>query len=148
MTFLILLVLIMFLYWDLHHLAKITIMFFDSDCQHQLKQNPLLSKITATFPRGQYVKSTALPTALQNINEDHGWLKYLCEKYPTSSSHCSYKPGKVMEFKTCLQKSLNLMLAWKMAFILAKLLKISESHWKISILRNWTHYHVSFGNDL
>ena len=27
--------------------------------------------------------------------------------------HGSYKPGKVMEFKACLEKSLNFMLAWK-----------------------------------
>ena len=40
-----------------------------------------------------------------------------------------------MEFKTCPEKSLNLLLAWKMAFCLEKSLQISESHWKIPILK-------------
>ena len=62
--------------------------------------------------------------------------------------HGSYKPGKVMEFQSCLEKSWNLMLAWKNYFLPGKVI---ENQWKslkninlrkLDIFRIWLSYVV------
>ena len=42
-------------------------------------------------------------------------------------THGSYKPGKVIEFQAYLEKSLNLMLAWKNGILPGKVI---ENQWK------------------
>ena len=84
--------------------------------------------------------------------EAMAWCCQATSQYlPQCWSHGSYKPGKVMKFKSCLEKSLNLMLARENCFCLEKSLKISDSHWKINILRSWIffifNYHVFIDND-
>ena len=54
-------------------------------------------------------------------------LKFV-SKGCVDNRHGTYKPGKVMEFRSCLEKSLNLMLAWKKNGILPW--KVIENWWK------------------